>query len=324
MFLFLYGPNTFFSRRQLEKSIADFKNKRDQSGFNVIVLDAEKTESSQILEALTASPFLAEKRLVVVERIIKKNDKNLFDILAEMVEKKKFPDSTIALFWEGEIPEKKQHQFIEFLKKQTYSKFFGQLSPREVSLWIGKKVAEDGLKIENTALNNLASHPLACDLWRLDNEINKIIHYASQKEDAVITVKDVNLFLPAIVDDNAFHFIDALVVKDSRRAIKLLHDQWQEGAAEAAVFGALVWEFKNLLIVKDHSALNPGLISEAIAKELALSPFVVKKTLVASRNFDFVKLKEIYQNLLEIDVQAKTGRGDYKTLLDMLVAKICA
>jgi len=323
MFILLYGSNTFYSRQQLKKSIEDFKKQRDPSGMNTVVFDAEKAEIHQILENIVASPFLAEKRLVVIEKALSKGSKDLMEALWTMVETNKIPATAVVIFWEGELVEKKVHPLTTWLKKQKFSKEFKEFSPLELSNWILKEVQTEKMEIENLALNNLIAHPLSSNLWSLYNELQKICAYVQANQGTKITSKDVSLFLTDAPDDNTFHFIDALVSKNSKQAIKLLHDQWDSGAAEPQVFGALVWQFKTLLLVKDYQNLNPAVSSEMAAKNLGLSPYVVKKAFGALRNFPFEALKKIYGELLEIDKKVKTGEGDYQLLLDLLVNKIC-
>ncbi|MCX6779531.1 MAG: DNA polymerase III subunit delta [Candidatus Magasanikbacteria bacterium] len=323
MFILLYGSNTFYSRQQLKKSIEDFKKQRDPSGMNTVVFDAEKAETNQVLESIVSSPFLAEKRMVVIEKAISKGSKDLLDSLWLMADGKKIPATAVVIFWEGILPEKKLHPLAEWLKKQKFSKEFKDFSPLELSNWITKELQNEKLEIENLALNNLIAHPLSTNLWSLYNELQKISAYVKANNGTKVTSKDVSLFLTDAPDDNTFHFIDALVSKNSKQAIKLLHDQWDSGAAEPQVFGALVWQFKTLLLVKDYQNLNPGAPSDLAAKNLAISPYVVKKSFGALRNFPFDSLKKIYGELLEIDKRVKIGEGDYKLLLDLLVTKVC-
>lgn len=323
MFILLYGPNTFYSRQQLKKSIEDFKKQRDPSGINTVVFDAEKAESNQILENIVASPFLSEKRMVVIEKVFSKGGKDLLDALWAMIENKKTPTTSVVFFWEGEMSEKKQHPLSDWLKKQKFSKEFKEFTPLELTNWIKKELQNEKLEIENLALNNLIGHPLSANLWYLYNELQQISAFVKANNQNKITSRDVAVFLTDAPDDNTFHFIDALVAKNSKQAIKLLHDQWDAGSAEPQVFGALVWQFKTLLIIKDFLNLNPGVTSEMAAKKLSLSPYVVKKSYGILRNFSFESLKDVYVALLEIDKKVKTGEGEYKLLLDLLVNRIC-
>jgi DNA polymerase III delta subunit len=62
--------------------------------------------------------------------------------------------------------------------------------------------------------------------------------------------------------------------------------------------------------------------SDALAKTLGLHPFVVKKTLPLVRRYPLEKLKDIYEQLLQIDIKTKTGQGSQSELLDLFVGKI--
>lgn len=323
MIILFYGSNTFYSRQQLKKSIEDFKKQRDPSGLNTVVFDAEKTEINQILENIVASPFLAEKRMVIIEKALSKGNKELLDALWQMVEPNQVPETTTVIFWEGVLFEKKKHPLVDWLKKQRFSKEFKDFSPLEVIRWIKKELQQEKMEIENLAINTLINHPLATDLWSLNNELQKIIAFVQAKNRSTITSHDLSLFLADSPDENTFHFIDALVSKNSKQAIKLLHDQWAAGAAEPQVFGAIIWQFKTLLLIKDYLNLNPGVASETAAKKLGLSPYVVKKSLGVLRNFSLEELKKIYFSLLEIDRRAKISEGDYQMLLDLFVNQVC-
>lgn len=321
MLVLLYGPDTFRSRQYLKEMIEEFKAKRDPSGLNVACFDAEKVEPGEILEALTASPFLAEKRLVAVERLSARKQKDLADCLLAMVKDKKIPSTTVAIFWEGEI-KKNSHPLFDVLAKQDFSRKFDLLAGEKLGQWIKQELKQRNFKIEKSALAALVSYPWN-DLWQLNNELEKITAYLSQKDEKEIVLKDLSPFLANPADENIFHFIDALVGRRPKEAIKLLHDQWDSGETEFRLFNFLIGQISNLLIIKDYFTLNPGVNSYQAAQVLGLHPFVVKKSLAVLPGFSFERLKEIHRQLLEIDIQAKTGGGELKNLMEMLVAKIC-
>lgn len=322
MFILLHGPDSFRSREWLKKTIKEFQAKRDPTGINTVVFDATKIEPYQILEAMAASPFLADKRMVAVERLSAIKDERFFDNIMEAVEKNKIPESTVMVVWEEELPKKKLPEFFDFLTKQKYSKCFNLPAKAEIGKWLVKEAKKSGLEIEKSALGFLVNHPVAQDSWQLANELEKIIAYVGQSETKSITLKEMKLLLPAIVDENIFHFIDALVGRRAKEAIKLLQDQWETGDT-GRVFNLLVGQLRNLLLIKDYLTLNPGVNSYQVAQVLGMHPFVVKKSLAVLPGFSFERLKEIYQELLEIDIKTKTGGGELKNLMEMLVAKVC-
>ena len=61
-----------------------------------------------------------------------------------------------------------------------------------------------------------------------------------------------------------------------------------------------------------------------MAKKLELHPFVVKKSLPFVKRYSLAEFKAVYDELLMIDIQTKTGQGDQSLLLDIFVGKQCA
>ncbi len=78
MVIFLYGKDIFRSREHLKKMTAKFRADRDPQGYNVVRLDASaESESSRIMNEMLASPFLAERRLAVIESLLSSKHKSL-------------------------------------------------------------------------------------------------------------------------------------------------------------------------------------------------------------------------------------------------------
>lgn len=321
MLIMLHGPDTYRSRQQLKKMISEFKAKRDPSGLNLNIFSAEKAEGAEMLEAMVASPFLAEKRLTVVERLAESKKKDVWENLLELIKNKKLPETSVVIFWEGEI-KLGSHPLWETLAKQKFSQKFDALAGAQLSQWIRKEITGRGLEIDNLALSTLVAYPFD-GLWQIINEIDKIAAYLSKETKKKIELKHLNLFLDQAEDDNIFHFLDALTARRAKEAIKLLRAQYNSGEEPCKIFNLIVSQWRKLLLIKDYFSLNPGSTSDAAAKALDIHPFVVKKTLAILPGFPFAKLKEIYRELLDIDLRAKTGEGDYQSSLDMLVAKIC-
>ena len=77
-----------------------------------------------------------------------------------------------------------------------------------------------------------------------------------------------------------------------------------------------------LLSLRALYDVEDNMTSDAMAKKLKLHPFVVKKNLALVKRYSLSRLKELYQQLLQIDIKTKTGQGDLLTLINMLISKI--
>jgi DNA polymerase-3 subunit delta len=319
MVIFLYGPDTFRSREKLKTLKAKFVREIDKSGLNLAELDGKKLELQEIKKHVSALPFLAKKRMVIIQNLIAyKPSKQLQKSVIELL-KDKSVTQTIIIFWEGELSgtETRSNLLFKKLVLEKYSYQFDLLTGWPLKQWYQKKIAELGTKITPAALNLLVDL-VGNDLWQADSELKKLAAFCKYK---TITPEVVKLLTKNKLEENIFMLTDALGQKNKKLALKLISDQLNLGTAPTELLAKMIWQFRNLLQVKDLLDDTPRLSSYQIASQLNLHPFVAKKTLGQIGNFQLDELKSIYQNLLEIDHQIKTSQGEPETLFNLLVVK---
>lgn len=320
MVIYIYGEDSYRSRQYLSGQIEKFKTARDPQGYNVAILDAQKDEPSKILSEILSSPFLAEKRLIVVENILSISNKEFLGGLIERIEDKKIPESNIVIFWQSEklskVKEVKELEAI--LKKEKYTQEFEALEGLALSAWITSEVKKRNGKISNPAINYLAQNT-AGDIWFLSSLIDQLVAYTKGEE---IGLSEVNLFLDEKVDDNAFNMVEAVVSGNKKQAYKLLQEQRRIGEDNFKIFGLIVWQFRTLLALRSLFEAEDNLTSDAMAKTLGIHPFVVKKNMALVKRYNKKQLSDIYAQLLDMDFKAKTGGSDLGLELDLLIQKI--
>lgn len=325
MILYIYGADTFRSRQYLKDQVERFKKLRDPSGYNVIFIDGKKAEVDKIFSEIKASPFLGEKRMVVIENLLSNNDKELLGEFKNLLKGKEL--SNVVIIWQGEALSKVKEakELHALLAKLKFAKEFELLKGAQLKAWIQAEVKERGGKINLLALDLLLTDA-GKDMWLLNSLIDELIAYCGGKE---ITEKDVRLFVEQGFDDNVFALTDAIVNGNRSVAFKLLEHQRNLGEEDGKIFGLLVWQFRILLEIGDMlersivgaEGLSP-LQSDEIAKQIGLHPFVVKKNMAVVRRTPLAKLQELYKELLDIDIKTKTGAAPQSLLIDMFVGKI--
>lgn len=317
MVIYIYGEDTFRSRQYLGEQIAKFKQARDPQGYNVVILDAQKVEPGRILTEIVSAPFLAEKRLVVVENILSISDKEFLEELIGRIKEKRIPDSNVVIFWQGEklgkVKEIKELDTV--LKKEKYNQEFVLLEGMALSAWIATEVKKRNGKISNPAISYLAQNT-AGDIWYLISLLDQLTAYAKGEE---IGLPQVNLFLDEKVDDNAFNMVEAVVNGNKKQAYKLLEEQRRIGEDDFKIFGLIVWQFRTLLAMRSLFESEDNITSDAMAKILGVHPFVVKKNMALVKRYTKKQLSDIYTQLLDMDWKAKTGQADLGLSLDLLV-----
>jgi DNA polymerase-3 subunit delta len=175
MFYILHGEN------ELERSeqVADFKRKiGDESvrDLNVTVLDGRKTTLSELQHAADSIPFLADKRLVVVEGLLGRlagrkpktsdeaeNDsaptgsaKDFLNSLLSYLPN--VSESTRLVFVEAQSI-KPTHPILKLAQKQTGKTVieFPQPQVGELTNWIIKRAKKHGGEIDRAAAHRVAA-----------------------------------------------------------------------------------------------------------------------------------------------------------------------
>lgn len=321
MFILLYGPDTFRSRKRLKEMRREFIAKRDPSALNVVGFDVAKNNHEEVWADILAVPFLAEKRLIIIENLLSEKVKSALDNWLIFL-KNNQTCNNVLIFWEGEI-DKKPHSLFEFLKDQPYSQSFEILEGEKITSWLKREAKTLDADIDPLACQSLVKQADG-DLWRLNNELARVVAFTKAKGKRIVSQSEVNVFLGKELDENVFHFVEALVNQRAAEAAKLLADLFSGGLTETEILGALNWQIKNLLVIKNYFELNKGGDAQTAAKQLDIHPFVLKKSTPLLSRFSFNKLKEIYQALLNFDIKIKTSQGSPALLLDLLIAKISA
>lgn len=322
MFIFLYGKDTFRSRESLRKMILKFKTDRDPSGYNVARFDALSLKPGVILTELHGSPFLAEKRMVIIEYTLESKHTELHEKLATLLDNDAaIPATTICVLYErvDSYKTKVQKELLKKLASSKYAQHFDILEGGDLRRWIGEHAKERNLTIENSAVEFIVLHSKG-DTWFIHSLIEQLAGYCIDK---VCTADIVRLFLNETADDNIFNLIDAIVAKKPEKVYAMIREQYEQGQDAHYIFAMIVRQFRIMLELKDALHLAPTTPPEVLAKNIGLHPFVVKKTIPLLRSYTLEQLKAIYQELLSMDIKTKTGKGNLPIMIDMLVGKIC-
>jgi len=319
MIIFLYGKDTYRSNEYLHKMTEKFRVERDPQGLNLTQLDCE-TSKENILQNVLASPFLAEKRMVVLKGLLSSKQKDVQEALLTRIEEKTLPNDVILIISESiEKPKTKAAKALfERLLKEQFVQHFEELTGPKLSGWILATVKERGGEMDRDAANVLAN-AVGSDMWKLSGILDQLIAYTDGRK---MTVQDVYLFVDEKVDDNIFNLVDAIVQKNTKHVFQMIQEQYRAGNDAGYIFAMIVRQYRILLQLRDLYDRGEDLQSSSLAKELGLHPFVIKKSLPMVKRYSKEELTKIHDDLLVLDTSTKTGRGDQAYLLDMFVGNL--
>ncbi len=344
MFYVFHGEDELARSEQ----VAELRSKvGDESvrDLNTTILDGRTVTLAELIHASDAVPFLADKRLVIVEGLLTRltsrrkggDDESQAsgaarDLMAGLLDYlPHVPDSTRLVFVEPRtLPA--THPVLKLAAqtdKRTVREF--PLPPKEsVPRWVQQRAAQHGGEITPQAALALVTavgyDPRPSDRDRtseqgnklrlLDQEICKLLAYVNWSRP--VTPEDVTRLVSDAQQGDLFGMVDALATGDGRRAIVQLHRLINQGKAPLELFGLIVRQFRLMIELKELAEL--GITGPTAAERLSLHPFVADKAGKQARAFSMAQLEAIYHRLLDVDVQIKTGQTEDVAALDLLVA----
>ncbi len=334
MFYLLHGEDEF-SRSEALAGLKERMGDPAMAELNTILFDGRKVTLDELKHACDAVPFLADRRLVIVEGLLshltagrkKKGQAETKDeppawkkaYLEGLVDYlKRLPDTTRLILVEHKSidarhPIRKLAE-AEAREKRAYVQEFRPLQRGQVQGWIRKQAQSKGAEIAPAAAEELVAF-VGGNLRLLDQEIDKLIAYVDRTQ--TITEKEVRLLVSYVQEANVFEMVDALGRRDGQLALTLLHRLLEDGNPPLALLGMIVRQFRIMIQVKELE--QRGVSRSEIGARLNLHPFVVEKGGRQARNFSMQQLEQIYDKLVKTDWDIKTGRLDPILALDTLV-----
>jgi len=331
MIILLHGADSFRGRQKLNLMVEQFKKQRDPQGNNVVKLEGDKITIDELDSMISSQSLLAERRLLVIENLFNHKQKNVFESILKYLQKieKEKNDNTLIFYENRDLePDSKknfgakkllagQKKLFNYLSQQKFSAKFDSLSQPQTIIWMHKNM-ENGVKLLPSAANEIIVR-LGTDLWRINNELNKLINFAQAEKRLEITENDVKNLICDNINENIFVLTDAISVNNKGLFFKSLEDQLEAGVSFQQILTMIIRQFNIMLQIKE--LLLQGGNPAGITGQLKLHPFVVKKTIPQTRNFSLDNLKKITKELIRVDYKTKTGQADGLTSLNLLFAK---
>jgi len=316
-----FGDDTYSHRKKLSFWKDEFEKKHGD--MNMETMDAENTSANDIFSSCMSTPFLGDKRLLIVKNFVNEAKAEEREKIVELLNQE-IPDFTVLVFSEiGQVD--KRTALYKKLVKIAQVVEFPKLEGLTLTKWILNEV-----KARNGVISQKAAQLLADikggDLFALENEIAKLVAYCEKRE---INVDDVELMIDTTLATSIFKFTDALSTKNIKNATSTLHNLIHTGQDPYSILYMIMRQFRIITCVKDLA--TQGLRQQEIASTLKVHPFVVSNTLGQVKNFSIDQLKTAYSLLIELDSQLKSGemkvlvndKRDFALALDRLVVKLC-
>jgi DNA polymerase-3 subunit delta len=325
----LHGEDDFSLSRALEeikKGLGD----PSMLATNTTLLEGQSVTPDQLRVVVGTIPFLAEKRLVIVQGLLgrfesqnkaprrrksppasgRENDaKSFADAMSNI------PDSTVLVLTDDKI--KSANPLFKQLAGARVMAF-PLLKGDVLRQWVKREVAAQNTAISPQAVDLLA-RLVGGNLWVMSSEINKLALFASGRR---IEEDDIRAVVSSAQEANVFAMIDAILDFKAGVAQRLLEQLLQQGASPAYLLVMLARQVR--LVVRAKEMRRRKMPEPEIQSRLGLkSEFPFRKTLEQAQRFPLERLKAVYLRILEADLAIKTGRYDGGLALNLLIADLC-
>ncbi len=334
MLYILYGEDDY-SLQQYLKELKKGVGEESVLAPNTTELDGAQVTVNQIRSVCEVVPFLADKRLVIINGLMERFDPKGRPAKGKPAQDKHIHTEDNKLFSDylPKLPDKKardKNPLLSALSDKAKIIVFPALKDRELQAWIQKRVAERGGTMSDGAASLLAK-TVGGNLWTMSNEIDKLIAYAHLPESAKdggqatgrqIVESDINHLVSEARETSIFSLVDAIVEFRANVAQEWLEKLLQKGASTSYVLTMLARQVN--LIVRAKEMKRHGKATADIRSQLNITQeFVMSKVLEQSSRYTYERLKEVYHKLLETDIAIKTGKYEGELALNMLVAELC-
>jgi len=315
---------------------------------NTTRLDGRTFNQEDLLPAVSTMPFLAERRIVILDGYVKKLEtppneagnrtkeasQKLKEDRRQFLSKlEKVPSTTgLVLVESRTLPDESDgrsrytHWLIKWAQKfpeQTYVKAF-PLQGYKMNKWVLDRAAEVGGQFSPQAAAKLVE--LVGDDTRLaDQEIKKLLDYV----DFARPVEPADVALLTVDSSQAkiFTMVDALGARNGQGAVAVLQ-RLLEQVDHGYIFSMIVRQFRFLLLVRE--ILEGGGGKMDISEQLRflqrgnrpVPDWMAGKLIKQAERFTLNELEQVYRRLLDIDEDLKSGLTTVDLALEIFVSEI--
>jgi DNA polymerase-3 subunit delta len=322
-------------REEIETKLSDFTQRLgtpDMAEMNTTRLQGKSTSLNDLRAAALAMPFLTERRLVIVEDALapykgsgkQKTREELLALLDSLPQTTALvlilPDSRRyrrgGYEWESL---KDSHWMIKWaVNARPRALILDCALPSEAEMvnWVRGKAVELGGSFSPGAAAILAEY-VGNNTQRATREIEKLLTYVAFQRP--VDDDDVRRLTSQDQEGDIFGMVDAIGSRNGKEALRLLHILLEDGEL-LQIFGMVTRQFR--LLIQAREILDSGGSEDGVRSQLNLHPWVAQKVTAQARQFNLSGLDEIYQQLLKIDVDGKSGGMPVDLALDVLIARL--
>lgn len=312
-----------YLKKDLLKRIRKLYIDENFKDFNLDILESKTVSFQDIYEICETLPFMADKRVVVVESL--SMERNSISKINDMLEGlldyfESFPDSAVLIL----ISSGKAYKG-KFLKKaEKYMDHFEikKLNQKELENFIMKSLDKSKIKMDQKGLKYFVENTMYLDgelkvtLFDVENEILKLKNL-NKKE---LTVRDIDQVLISSFESNIFRLTDSIGEKNRKRSLETYFRLLKSDSDPFHIFYMIVRQLRNLLYIK--WAFENRIAPLEAKKSIGISDYEFKKLQKYLNNWELSSLKSALHAAYNTEIQLKSTGANSEELFKNFVVKV--
>ena len=241
---------------------------------------------------------------------IEQNTDLLIDYLKEPLE------STVLVFFAPYEKLDERKKVTKQLKKAAVTINVQQLNEKEVRQYLLNTLENAPFQMDRKAID-LFLRLTDLDLSKMMRELNKLLLYGQQQE--LITVKEVEQLVPKTLEHNLFDMTQYILSGKTEQALRLFEDLITQGEETIKINAILLSQIR--LFLQTKFLMKIGYQQANIAETLKIHPYRVKLAMQEVRKFDEKILRRLFDDLVEMDYQIKSGKIEKELSFQLFVLR---
>jgi DNA polymerase-3 subunit delta len=335
----LYGGDEVARDEFLQRQLVARLRALPGGEFNLDRFDGRTAPLAEIIACCQATPFLADKRMVIVAHLGARSrgraprdgasTEAAMPPPARSGRRSRDPggDEELAAFW-AFLPTLPPSTHLVLLEERPlplpplppgllFTREFPAPKPWEVPGWVTRRARAHQLRLGRGVADLLVSL-VGPDLRRLDNELAKLALYCGARPAQEDDVR--RLVAPG--EASVFTLLDAVAEGRAGAALAALRRLLQQGQPVEALVPQLAALVRRLLIASELQAEGRSLAAEGAAYGLSTSPRALDKLARQAARFQPADFERLYERLLACDRAIKTGECPAEVAVELLVAEL--
>ncbi len=319
--LYLVSGQEKYLIEEVKKAFMNRLNVQEDD-LNFAAFDGEEVDMQIVLEEIQASPFFGDYRLVFLEHpYFLTSDKRAIEEeqLKQLIHYFQQPNESTIFVLFADYPKLDERKKVtKALKKNAKIIDVQYLKENEVRQYFQHFLENEGMTFPREVLEYFLKQ---CDfqLSRVIQEYQKLHLFLG--EDNQVSKNDIDRLIPKTLEQNIFELSQYILHHQTNSALQLFHDLSIQNEEPIKLIAILVGQFRLLIQVK--YLMKQGYQQGNIADMLKIHTYRVKLAMQEVRKYQMHDLLHLFDQLVELDYQIKSGQVEKNFAFQMYLLKNC-